>query len=391
MATSKKKRGSNAARYNQFDIILIVVVFFLIGFGLLMIYSTSSYEAGVDYGDPAKFLVQQLKATAIGLVLMFVVSMIPYEKFKHFDLIAYLVAIVSVLLLFSPLAVSRNGATRWIKIPFIGFTVQSAEICKVSIILFCASYIVSCKSLLKTAHGFLKFYGGYFAAAAILGVGIWKVSNNLSSAIIILGIAVCMLFVAVPEYKPFLIVAGVVIVMGVGFILVSVMGGEGTSFRSTRVRAWLHPEEYSSDTAFQTLQSLYAIGSGGTWGKGLGQSMQKRGFLPESQNDMIFSIICEELGLFGALVVIVLFIALIWSCMMLANTAKDQFGALLIVGVMSHLAIQVILNVAVVTNLIPNTGISLPFISCGGSAVLFLLVEIGMVLSVSKGSKVSQK
>ena len=155
-------------------------------------------------------------------------------------------------------------------------------------------------------------------------------------------------------------------------------------FRMQRIRAWLNPEAYSTDTAFQTLQALYAIGSGGIWGKGLGQSMQKRGFLPESQNDMIFSIICEELGLFGAIAVIFLFIVLIWCCMVIANNTVDLFGALLVVGVMSHYAIQVILNIAVVTNTIPNTGISLPFISYGGTSVLFLLAEIGIVLNVSK-------
>lgn len=391
MATTRKKRRSRAASYNQFDIILLVVVFFLIGFGLLMIYSTSSYEAGIEYGNSAKFLIQQAKATIIGLVLMFIVSLLPYGMFKHFDIISYIVAVICVLLLFSPLAITRNGATRWIKIPGTGFNMQPAEVCKVSIILFCASYLVSCKKLLKTEHGIIKFYGGYFAAAGILAVGIWKISNNLSSAIIIFGIAVCMLFVAVPGYLAYIVLGFIAGIGGVILVFVSSIATEGSSFRFARIRAWLHPEEYSTDIAFQTLQSLYAIGSGGTWGKGLGQSMQKRGFLPESQNDMIFSIICEELGLFGAMVVIILFLALLWSLMMLANSAKDQFGALVIVGVMSHIAIQVILNIAVVTNLMPNTGISLPFISYGGSAVLFLLVEIGMVLSVSKGSKLSQK
>lgn len=387
MATSKKKQRNRTASYNQFDIILMVVVFFLIGFGLLMIYSTSSYEAGVDYGDSAKFLMQQAKATIIGLGLMIVCSMIPYQYYKHLDLIAYAVSVVCVLLLFSPLAISRNGATRWIKIPLIGFNMQPAEVCKVGIIIFCASYLVSCKNLLKTSHGFAKFYGGYLLAATIMALGIWKISNNMSSAIIILGIAVCMLFVARPGYLAYVLLGGAAVVLGTVVVFLSALSSDSSSFRMARVRAWLHPEEYSSDIAFQTLQSLYAIGSGGTWGKGLGQSMQKRGFLPESQNDMIFSIVCEELGLFGALVVLILFLALIWSLMMLANAAKDQFGALIIVGVMSHIAIQVILNIAVVTNLIPNTGISLPFISYGGSAVLFLLGEIGMVLSVSKGSK----
>ena len=158
---------------------------------------------------------------------------------------------------------------------------------------------------------------------------------------------------------------------------------EKLDFRGERILAWLDPEAYASGKGFQTLQALYAIGSGGIFGKGLGQSMQKLGFIPEAQNDMIFSIICEELGLFGAIAIILLFLLLIWRFMIVANNAPDLFGALLVVGVMGHIAIQVILNIAVVTNTIPNTGISLPFISYGGSSVMFLLIEIGLVLSVS--------
>ena len=155
-------------------------------------------------------------------------------------------------------------------------------------------------------------------------------------------------------------------------------------FRGTRILAWLNPEAYSDNTGFQTLQALYAIGSGGLWGKGLGQSMQKLGFLPEAQNDMVFSIICEELGLFGAFCVILLFVMLLWRMMVIANNAPDLFGALLVVGVMGHFAIQVVLNIAVVTNSIPNTGITLPFISYGGTSILFLMSEVGLVLNVSK-------
>ena len=152
-----------------------------------------------------------------------------------------------------------------------------------------------------------------------------------------------------------------------------------------RIDAWRHPAEYPSETAFQTLQGLYAIGSGGLFGKGLGQSMQKLGFVPEAQNDMIFSIICEELGLFGAICVILLFLLMIWRLMVIANNAADLYGALIVSGIMAHVAIQVILNIAVVTNTIPNTGITLPFISYGGTSTSFLLAEMGLALSVSRG------
>ena len=208
--------------------------------------------------------------------------------------------------------------------------------------------------------------------------------NNLSTAIILAGIVVCMLFVASPKSRYFVILGAVGVVAVVLVILFAMSGGEG-GYRLERVQIWLNPEAH--EKGYQTLQGLYAIGSGGLFGKGLGESMQKLGFIPEAQNDMIFSVICEELGLFGAVCVIILFILVIWRLMIIANNAHDLFGSMLVVGVMSHLSIQVVLNIAVVTNTIPNTGISLPFISYGGTSILFLLAEIGLVLSVARGIK----
>lgn len=155
-------------------------------------------------------------------------------------------------------------------------------------------------------------------------------------------------------------------------------------FRMNRFKVWLEPEKYSREGGFQVLQALYAIGSGGIFGKGLGQSVQKLGFVPEAQNDMIFTIICEELGLFGAVSVILMFLFMIWRFMVIANNSTDLFGSLIVVGVLAHISIQVILNIAVVTNTIPNTGITLPFISYGGTSILFLMIEMGLVLSVSR-------
>ena len=199
--------------------------------------------------------------------------------------------------------------------------------------------------------------------------------NNLSTAIIIVGIAFIMVFISSPKTAPFILAFVGVALLAVVFIF-------GT-YRQERVQIWLHPENY--DTGYQTLQGLYAIGSGGLFGKGLGESIQKLGFVPEAQNDMIFSIICEELGLFGAICLILLFILMLWRFMVIANNAKDLYGALLVVGIMAHIAIQVILNIAVVTNSIPNTGITLPFISYGGTSASFLLAEMGLALSVSRG------
>jgi cell division protein FtsW len=202
--------------------------------------------------------------------------------------------------------------------------------------------------------------------------------NNLSTAIIVMGIAIGMIFVASPKYMQFIVV-GLTGVAGIVVFLLLPSAG----YRSDRVQMWLHPENYTK--GYQTLQGLYAIGSGGLFGKGLGNSMQKLGFVPEAPNDMIFSIICEELGLFGAVCVILLFLLLLWRFMVIANNARDLYGALLVTGILSHIAIQVVLNIAVVTNSIPNTGVTLPFISYGGTSVVFLMAEMGLALSVSRG------
>lgn len=376
----RKQRDINQGVNGHFDFVLLIVVLFLVAFGLLMIYSASSYEAAIEYGDPAHFLKKQLTNVALGLGCMVGAIIIPYQVWQKVDYLFAIGGIVLVLMVKIPgLGYTANGATRWLKI--FGFSVQPAEITKVCVIIFVASLITRMGKSVRSAKGIFVVM---LLPLVSFGV-IYIVTKNLSSAIIVMGIAVAMLFVAIPNYKGFIIAAVALVAMGVGVILYAVGGSDVDSFRLLRIQAWLHPEDFSTDKAFQTLQSLYAIGSGGIWGKGLGQSMQKMGFVPEAQNDMIFSILCEELGLFGAIAVIFLFIVLIWCCMIIANNTEDMFGSLIVVGVMAHFAIQVILNIGVVTNTIPNTGITLPFISYGGSAVLFLLIEVGLVLNVSRG------
>ncbi len=376
-------------RYSKhnMDYVLLAVVLFLVGFGLLMIYSVSSYEAGVDFNDSAYYLKRQGFSTILGFIALFFVSRVNYKVWQRFDMIALITSVVLIFLLLTPLGVTRNGATRWLDFR-IGLTLQPAEVAKLGIIIYLASIIQRLEEIGKNVIRTPKGIAIILVPPAVVAALIYIISDNLSSAIIVLGIAVAMLFVAVPDYKWFIIL-GVIAVAGVAAIVIMATTGsaDGGTFRMARIRAWLDPEAYSTDRAFQTIQALYAIGSGGIWGKGLGQSMQKRGFLPEAQNDMIFSIICEELGLFGAYTIILLFVVLIWSCMVVANKTTDRFGSLLVVGVMAHYAIQVILNIAVVTNTIPNTGITLPFISYGGTSTLFLLSEIGIVLNVSKKCK----
>ena len=371
------------------DYSLILIVLFLLGFGLVMVYSASSYEASTSAKlgyDAAYYLKKQAKATVLGLLFMVAVSLVPYHFWQKFDVIGYGVAVALILLVMTPLGYEANGARRWLKIGPL--SLQPAEIAKTAMILFLASMICKLGKKVNQRKGFWAV----LLAPLPICLMVWLITQNMSSAIIIFGIGFLMLFVASRNYKVFagIALAGAGAVAAIVFILAQVGEAGSLGFRGARILAWLDPEAYASGKGFQTLQALYAIGSGGIFGKGLGQSMQKLNFLPEAQNDMIFPIICEELGLFGGICTIVLFLLLIWRCMIIANNASDLFGALLVVGVIGHISIQVILNIAVVTNTIPNTGISLPFISYGGSSVLFLLVEIGLVLSVARGIRMKE-
>lgn len=377
---SSRRRQSNSENFMDYSLLFIVL--FLLGFGLIMVYSTSSYEAALNNGDAAFYLKKQLFATILGLVAMLVVANIPYHFWERFAVIGYIVSVVLILLII-PFGHESHGAKRWL---YIGpISLQPAEVAKLCMILFLSSMICTMGKQIRYRKGFWMVLLVPMPIALML----WRITQNMSSAIIVVGIAVLMLFVSCPDYKRFILL-GIATLAGaaaVVFVIVQMAASQvdNLNFRGARILAWLDPEAYASGKGFQTIQALYAIGSGGVLGKGLGASMQKLGFLPEAQNDMIFSIICEELGLFGGFAVIIMFILLIWRFMVIANNAPDLFGALLVVGVMGHIAIQVILNIAVVTNTIPNTGISLPFISYGGSSVMFLLIEIGLVLSVARG------
>ncbi|MCX4340195.1 MAG: putative peptidoglycan glycosyltransferase FtsW [Lachnospiraceae bacterium] len=364
------------------DYSLLFIVLFLVGFGIVMVFSSSSYEANQKLGDSTRYLRQQLFASILGLVAMMVVANIPYHFWERFSVLAYLGSVVLILLII-PFGYSSGGATRWL---YIGpISLQVAEVAKLGMILFLSSLICKLGKGVRSNKGFLTVLLCPVPVALML----WQITNNLSSAIIVMGIAVLMLFVSCPDYKRFFLLAGITLAGAAAAVFYVVQTAQAhvdeLDFRGGRILAWLDPEAYANDKSFQTIQALYAIGSGGVLGKGLGQSMQKRGFLPEAQNDMIFSIICEELGLFGGIAIILMFLMLIWRLMIIANNAPDLYGALLVVGVMAHIAVQVILNIAVVTATIPNTGISLPFISYGGSSVMFLLIEIGLTLSVAKG------
>ena len=357
----------NKKQVRYFDYSLLFIVIFLVCFGLVMLYSTSSYNAQIKFGDAAFYLKKQLFATALGIAAMLIVSRIDYHFWKHFWLLAYLAGFgLCTLVMF--VGEDYNGSKRWLSLGPISF--QPSELAKLAMIVFLAVVISQMPKKMGKLSSVIKIM-----MVALPMVGVVAV-ENLSTAIIILGIAIAMVFVSSPKYSQFIIMGVTVLAVGAVFILAA-------EYRLERLQVWLDPENH--EKGYQTLQGLYAIGSGGLFGKGLGESMQKLGFVPEAQNDMIFSIICEELGLFGAVCVILLFMLLIWRFMIIANNAPDLYGALLVTGILAHIAIQVILNIAVVTNTIPNTGISLPFISYGGTSVVFLLAEMGLALSVSRG------
>ncbi len=358
---------------------MLFIVVFLILFGLVMLYSTSSYEANIKFEDPAFYFRKQAVASAIGIGVMLLTMLLDYHIVQRFALLAYGVSLALILLVMTPLGYEAGGARRWLN---LGLSLQPAEVAKLALIVFFASVVCRFSEAIKTKKGFLFV----IALAIPHAFFVLTITQNLSSAIIIFCIVLMMLFVATPQYKEYFLIAGIMTVLAVAAILLVKYDVVPTSlsYRLARIKAWMDPEAYAANKGFQTLQALYAIGSGNFFGKGLGESIQKLGYLPEAQNDMIFSIICEELGLFGAIAIMLLFMLLIWRFMVIANNAQDMFGALLVVGVMAHISIQVILNIAVVTNTIPNTGITLPFISYGGSSIVFLLIEMGLVLSVSR-------
>ena len=361
MGRPGKKKG--------YDYTLLAVVFLLVFVGLMILYSTSAYNGELKFHDRFYYLKKQLFATILGTVLMLIVANIDYHVWEPLAGIGYLVAIgLSVAVIF--IGDEYNGSKRWLSLGPLSF--QPSEYAKVALILFLACIVTKNVKEMGKIKTLFKIMLMVLPVVGLVG------ASNLSTAIIILGIAVILIFVASPKYAQFIWMG----LLGCGFLGIF-LGVE--SYRLERLAIWRNPEKY--EKGYQTLQGLYAIGSGGLFGKGLGNSAQKLGFVPEPANDMIFSIICEELGIFGAICIICLFVFIIRRMRIIASNAPNFFGSMLVIGIMAHISIQVMLNIAVVTNAIPNTGVSLPFISYGGTALMFQMLEIGIVLSVSKNIK----
>lgn len=376
-------KKSAAAGEQYFDFDLLFVIIFLMCFGLVMLYSVSAYEAQTDLGNDMYYFSKQALIGAAGILVMFLVSRIDYHVYGAFGMEIYILSMVMMALVKTPLGWEANGARRWIRLPG-GLTLQPAEITKIAVILFISYELCRLGKKAYTLDGMMRI----FVLGAVASGGVLFLTDNLSTAVIVMAITCLLIFIVHPKTKPFLMIAGIgAAAAAVGIFILSVTVVSSDNFRLRRILSWLNPEATADSGSFQVMQGLYAIGSGGFFGKGLGNSTQKLGVIPEAQNDMILVVICEELGVFGALLILVLFGILLYRLMFIAKNAPDLYGSLIAAGIFAHIALQVILNIAVVTGMLPTTGITLPFISYGGTAVLFLLAEMGIALGISRRIK----
>lgn len=367
-----------------------ITAILLCALGLVMVYSASAASCMQDPDcgyDPAFLFKRQLIFILLGFVVCFVVQFIPISIFQKFAKWIYLLGIGCILLLLTSLGSSAKGATRWLNIAGIQF--QVAEVVKISTIIF-GAYLVShfAKKLYKTQLIFIMWLLNGGVALLLMFI-----SNDLSSSVVVLGITFAISYIYTKNWKLHLGIFGAASV-AVGAYVLSIWNNmpspeeiKNIPFRIARIAAWLDPERYAKTVGYQTLQSLYAVGRGGFWGQGLGNSIQKVSAIPESQNDMIFSVLCEELGIVGAGILLGLMVYLLWHVYQAAIHADSLFCSAICTGVFMHFGLQTIINVAVNVNCFPNTGIGLPFISYGGTAVFCQLAEVALVLSVVWHSK----
>ena len=384
MSREKKavKKPKTKKKTDYYDYSLLAVIILLTCFGLVILYSTSSYMAELNYGDDMYYFKKQAAISFGCIIIALGISQIDYHILTKFTGVLYGMAAILMMLVKTPLGRTANGARRWLNLGPLSF--QPSEIAKI-VVIVCLSYmIVNMGRKIKTLKAFMILAGSGSALAFLA----YAFTDNLSTAIIIFCITMGLIFIAHPKVKPFLIAAGVGVAMIIIFVMILSSSLEtSSSFRLRRILVWLHPEDFASGDGYQTIQALYAIGSGGFLGRGLGNSIQKLGSVPEAQNDMIFSIVCEELGILGGIILLLLFAYLLYRLFFIAQNAPDMFGSLMVSGIFIHIALQVIFNIAVVLNLMPNTGVTLPFVSYGGTSIVFLMSEMGLALSVARQIK----
>ena len=374
----RRKRGM-FIKGGRLDITFLSFVLILLTIGLVMLFSASYAYSLEYYGSSYKFITQQLLFALVGLVAMYALSRIDYHFWRKFAVFLYIATLVVLAaLLIMPPMIPGLDVKRWLVIG--SFSFQPSEIAKFAVILLFSSVI----SANYKKMGEIKFVM-FLAVLLALPCGLIVLEPHLSATILVFAIGIVLMVIGGIKKKIIVLGGGA----AVGLVGVAIVSGV-ISYGSDRIKYWLNPWLDPSGKGFQTIQSLLAIGSGGILGRGFGQSRQKYLWVPEPHNDFIFSIVCEELGLIGAMVIIILFALLVWRGFTIAMHAPDKFGSLLAVGLTVQVGIQAILNIWVVTNTMPNTGISLPFFSYGGTSLFMLLAEMGIVLSVSRSSAIEK-
>lgn len=368
-----KKKIKNSKTYMDYNLLLAIL--FLTIFGIVMIYSASSYMANVKFGNSLFFVKKQVIFLCFGLFAMFIISFIDYKWYFNTYFIVFIYS-SAVFLSFIVLFIGKviNGKRRWIQIGPLSF--QPAEFVKIAVIFVITYIVIRYPKLINSIKGSIL-------VSILIGVPTFFVTiNNLSSGIIIFMIFFIMTFIATKnKVFHFMILLLIIFVTILAIVAAkfSILG----DYRMRRILVWLNPQKYPMEGGYQVLQGLYAIGSGGMRGKGLGQSLQKF-HLPEPHNDMIFAIIAEEFGFIGVTTITLIYIFILYRCKYISSKARDLAGSMIVIGIMSQIALQLMLNMAVVTNTIPNTGIGLPFVGYGGTSLVFLLAEIGLIFSVAR-------
>ena len=382
---NKKIKRTSKFLNNKVDYILVVTVLILLSIGVVMVLSASAPSSLSQNKSSYTYFLKQFGFAIVGLGIMWFTSKVDYRFYKKYYWIIYIISVAILLLVLIPgVGVEVKGARRWIKLPIIG-QFQPSEVTKIGMILFYAGYLTDHKNELK------DFWRGFIKPLVLLGIPIlilYGIQNHLSVSIVIAAITSVMMLMAGCRMLHFAIAGGIG-VAGIAAYLVKNLTSESDSFRIDRILVFLNPWSDATGTGYQMIQSLYAIGSGGLFGVGLGNSKQKYLYIPEPQNDFIFAIVAEELGFVGCAVIILLFGIFVWRGIVIAMKAPDMYGSLIAVGVTTLVAIQAIINIAVVTASIPTTGMALPFFSYGGTALVILLFAVGILLNISRaGSKV---
>ncbi|MDO4617946.1 MAG: putative lipid II flippase FtsW [Clostridia bacterium] len=373
--TKASKGNSFKKMLGEIDHSFLFLIFLLLSFGLVMLLSASTPSANTKLNDSYYFFVRQLGGVILGAALMVFFMMFDYHHLKKFAKVAFIVIFVMLICCRIPgIGVFRNGAWRWLRTPII--QLQPSEFMKPMIAVLFAMMISEKKYRPDNLRDVLV-YGGILGAIALV---MWLLQSHMSGAIVIVAIGLVVLIVSGLKLRYIAIPGLAVLAAGAIYIPQDPM-------RLGRIMSFIDPFRDTGDKSYQITQSLISIGTGGFFGRGLGQSVQKYGFLPEPYNDFIFAIVLEELGLIGGLLIIALFVMLVARGLKIAAEAPDTFGMLIVIGIVSHIAIQTVFNIAVVSCSMPTTGISLPFFSYGGTAIMVLIAEMGIVLNVSRQSK----